>query len=287
MSLSKQAQAKLDLVKQSPIAVAAKDRTAWVALFSDIASIEDPVGSKPNISGLYDPRSGRVGRGVVERFFDTFIAPNTIEFDVRQDLVAGNHVVRDLMINITMAPRVKVQVPMHLLYELQDEADGGYSICRLAAHWEFLPMIKQLLGLGMPAMSVLWGLTVRMLSIQGMGGALGFSQAAFNVGEKGRKTAMDVAATYNADDELHFVQLFAPANQGIYFSDQGKEQHYSVLDFCRSINGRLSFEKSLVAGHCVSATVSWQAPEGEKTGVVIFEFDRKQGLITQARFYLA
>ena len=80
------------------------------------------MGSRPHLSGVYDARSRRRGAGPLGRFWETFIAPNQIRFLVENDFVDGLDVVRDLTIEITMAPGVVVHTPMHLLYELREEA---------------------------------------------------------------------------------------------------------------------------------------------------------------------
>ena len=82
-----------------------------------------------------------VGNKALGRFYDTFIAPNKIEFEVAKDSVNGNLVVRDLNVHTTMST-LKLIVPMHLLYELEEE-QGIYRIKRLAAHWELMPMMSQ------------------------------------------------------------------------------------------------------------------------------------------------
>jgi len=105
-------------VQKSPAAVAIHDKTAWMSIFAKYHVVEDPVGSKPHIGGVYDAASGQRGHGALSRFFDTFIAPNKISFDVKRDRVCGNHVARDLTINIQMSEKVHAQVPMHLVYEL-------------------------------------------------------------------------------------------------------------------------------------------------------------------------
>ena len=134
----------LEQVLKSPAAVAVHDKRAWMSIFSKYHIVEDPVGSNPHIGGLYDTVSGERGNGALGRFFDTFIAPNDISFDVKRYIVCANHVVRDLTINIKMSEKVQAQVPMHLLYELGPEADE-WKITRLAAYWELMPMIFQLL----------------------------------------------------------------------------------------------------------------------------------------------
>lgn len=286
MTLSQAQQAKLDIIEQSPAAVAAKDKTSWVNLFADFAAIEDPVGSKPHISGVYDAKSGRIANAVIGRFFDTFIAPNTIEFDVANDIVADNYVLRDLNLHIIMAPKVKIQVPMHLLYELESQAEeGDYRILRLGAYWELMPMVQQLLGQGMAAAGVLWRLTLRMLSLQGLSGALGFARAGLNIGNAGKKQLEAFANYFQAGDELHLIQLFDPDNQGLQCFFQGEQKQLQVLDIVNELKGELSFDKLLVAGYCVSSSVNWTLDGKTYKGIAIFDFERRDKLITRARFY--
>ncbi len=101
----KVAQAKGELlatVARSPAAVAAGDRAAWVSIFAHFNIVEDPVGSRPHHSGIFDAKAGKRCQAPLERFFDTFIAPNDIRFHVDRDIVCENHVVRDLTIEISM-----------------------------------------------------------------------------------------------------------------------------------------------------------------------------------------
>ena len=44
----------LALVERSPKAVAAHDKAGWLAIFAEYNIVEDPVGSRPHISGIYD-----------------------------------------------------------------------------------------------------------------------------------------------------------------------------------------------------------------------------------------
>ena len=117
-------------VERSPKAVAAQDRTGWLNLFADFAIVEDPVGSHPHVAGLYDRRSGHRGNGPIARFYDTFIADNTVLFHVERDLVCGPYVMRDLDLEPGGLGR---RVPMHLLYEMVEQR-GELKVRRLAAH---------------------------------------------------------------------------------------------------------------------------------------------------------
>lgn len=178
------AAAVLDFVERSPAAVARHDRAAWVALFAADCVIEDPVGSRPHHAG---------DRGVIARFYDTFIAPNVIVFQRGRDYVDGLQVLRDLSIEIRMAPSVTIRVPMYLVYELCLEA-GGLRIRRLAAHWELRPMLMQLLRCGLrglpPALALGW----RMIRLQGLGGTLGFMRAWRSAGSAGKAAVIEALA---------------------------------------------------------------------------------------------
>ena len=158
----------LALIERSPAAVAAHDRSHWLALFARDGVIEDPVGSRPVRVSM---------AGATERFYETFIAPNDIRFEVQADYVGPQQVLRDLTIHIRMAPAVTVLVPMHLRYEITSE-DGSPKISHLAAHWELVPMMGQLLGKGLPAWPVMANMSIRMLQQLGLAGLLGFSRAA-------------------------------------------------------------------------------------------------------------
>ncbi|MCT6631918.1 hypothetical protein, partial [Staphylococcus aureus] len=85
------------------------------------------IGSKPHN-----------GHAEIDRFYETFIAPNALSFDVEKDIVGGEDrmtVVRDLHINTVMSTGVRIAVPMHIRYRLCEE-EGALRIHRLYAHWE-------------------------------------------------------------------------------------------------------------------------------------------------------
>ena len=87
--------ALLAAVERSPQAAAARDRAAWVGLFTADGRIEDPVGSRPH-----------VGHAQIGRFYDTFIGPRDIEFHRDLDIVSVPVVLRDLELEVAMGPAV-------------------------------------------------------------------------------------------------------------------------------------------------------------------------------------
>lgn len=290
MPLTASRDQKLATVLASPAAVAAKDRAAWVSIFARYSTVEDPVGSQPHSSGGYDHGSGLRGQGKLERFFDTFIAPNEIEFLVDRDIICGNHVVRDLTIQITMAEKVVVKVPMHLLYELTEEAcdltnkESELRISHLAAHWEAWPMVKQILGQGVPAYKVLCALGWRMMKIQGLSGALGFSKGFFGIGNTGKEAVEHFVSAVNNQNTGELAGLFEPLNLGIHLP-YGVENH-SPMDFLDHFNDQLSTSKVLVSGASATATMTLTNEQGvKKQGVVMFDFHGKTQKIHEVRFY--
>lgn len=168
------AQELLDLARQSPAAVAAHDKNAWLGLFADRHVVEDPVGGRPVLGGLYDRRSHVRGRDPLARFWDTFIAPNDIRFHVEnEDIVSGLDVVRDVTIETRLGGGVVAKAPMHLVYETTLD-EGAPRIRRIAAHWEVAPMFAQVVGVDRAKLAVAASMSVRMLRLQGVGGSLAF-----------------------------------------------------------------------------------------------------------------
>jgi hypothetical protein len=276
------AAALLAQVEKSPAAVAIHDKTAWMSIFAQYHIVEDPVGSKPHVSGIYDSASGARGNAPLSRFFDTFIAPNQIAFDVKKDIVCANHVVRDLTINIQMSEHVQAQVPMHLLYELIEE-NGEWKIVRLAAHWELMPMIFQLLGKGFSCFGVLGSLTVRMLKLQGFFGMLGFSKAVFNIGGVGKKSVRDFSKAFNSKKLSDLMGVFASDADIVHWPFGEKPIHPSQL--LESRTGEISLTKVMAAGDTITASITLKESDISKEGVAIFEFNRSLKKIAAVKIY--
>jgi hypothetical protein len=172
-------------VAQSPKLCAAHDRAGWLGLFAADAEVNDPIGSRPH-----------AGRAALERFYDTFIAPNQLSFAVEHDVVCGMTVMRDLHINTTMSTGLRLSVPMHLRYELVEQ-DGGLKVRRLYAHWELGEMLRQQMG----SLNGIWTsfqLTPRLLRHQGVGGLFGFMRGLSGHGVAGKATASTFLAALTA-----------------------------------------------------------------------------------------
>lgn len=195
----------LALAHASPAAVATHDRAAWLALFARHHVVEDPVGGRPVLGGLYDGRSRRRGGEPLARFWDTFIAPNDIRFHVeRDDIVDGLTVVRDVTIETRLGRGVVARAPMHLLYETTLD-EGEPRIGRIAAHWEVAPMFAQVAGVDPARIRVGAAMAGRMLRRQGLGGTLAFGAAVRSVGERGKRSVRHLveSARRGEPDALH------------------------------------------------------------------------------------
>lgn len=269
-------EAALAAVEGSPKAVAAHDKAAWLALFADLSVIEDPVGSRPHVNGVFDARSGRVGNGAADRFYDTFIAPNDIAFDVANDVVCGRSVLRDLDVCITMAPAVVIRVPMHLLYDL----DGTAKIAHLGAYWELVPMVRSLIALGPRALPVATALGVRQVRNLGLGGLAGFAAGARSAGRTGKAA---VTALAEATRRRDLDTIAAVVEDGVRIEMPGGDSSDPAVLVETGI--ALSATKLLASGSSVSATLHVDDQGEHHRGVGLFDFDRRTGRICRIRLY--
>ncbi len=184
--------------KASPAAVASHDKKAWLELFSSDAEVHDPVGSQAHC-----------GPEALDRFYETFIAPNQIHFNVERDIVCDSTVVRDLVIETKMGGTpLQVNVPLFIRYEIIEQ-NGEPKVHRLYAHWELLPMMTQQVfsqGLG-AGMIALVKLSQNMIRHQGLRGALGFSRAFGGAGAKAKRTVTSFLQAMAAGDDMRASTL--------------------------------------------------------------------------------
>jgi len=212
----------LALVRSSPAYVAAHDKTGWIGIFGDSYVVEDPVGSRPVRS-----EDG----GALERFWDTFIAPNEIEFQVAQDWVDGFDVVRDVTIVTTLRPGVVVRTPAHLIYQTEYE-DGALTVRRMAAHWESIPVYLQLMRPTLRHVSAAFAQFVRMFRTLGTRSALQFVGAARHIGWRRKRVVRDTLTA------------------------KGITQVSKVISSGRSVTA------SCVVDGAPAAVIAWFAPHG-------------------------
>ncbi|MDG3011365.1 transporter [Rhodococcus sp. D2-41] len=254
----------LQTVAASPAAVAVHDRSAWLDLMARNAIVNDPVGSTPHR-----------GREAIGRFYDTFIGPNTIVFDVAHDVVCGSTVFRDVTIATTMSTGVTLHVPMHLRYDMVEE-HGSLKIGLLAAYWELPTMLAQLARAGMPGLSASLKLTPQLLSNQGVGGTLGFLRGLRRAGAAGKRTAEGLSAALGRGD----ADGVASALSGRARLELPSGTTVPVAEFVAR-GGEFEWSKFLSAGNSVTASVR----AGERSGVALLEFTARR--IDRVALYLA
>jgi hypothetical protein len=186
----------LALVRRSPELVRAHDRTGWLGLFGTDGVIEDPVGSPP----------ARVADGSLARFWDTFIGPNEVEFEVHRDCQVGHAVFRDVIVHTRIARTVKVDVPAYLLYEV---AEDGRSVARMSAHWPLSSLSLSALEMGPAAWIQMTRLFVRMIQVMGPRWVGGYLSALWDgIGARGPRTLAQLCAAVEARDPSGIASLF-------------------------------------------------------------------------------
>jgi hypothetical protein len=184
----------LALVRSSPTFVGAHDKPGWLGIFAGQHVVEDPVGARPVRSEV---------PGALARFWDTFIAPNQIVFEVAQDWVDGFDVARDATIVTTLRPGVVVRTPAHLLYQTAYD-DGVLKVRRMAAHWEPLPVYLQLMRPTPAHVAAAVDQFIHMFRTLGIGASLQFVGAARHLGRR-RKRVLRDNLTAQGITEVHKV----------------------------------------------------------------------------------
>ncbi len=176
-------QEAMDLVDASPRLVGEGDKAGWLCLFAVDARVEDPKGTL-QLRGLGAPG----GHDWLARFWDVFIAPNEIRFEVLQDAVlAGGRreqlpacgveivVIRRVDIHTGLSFGAQLVVPSVLRYTLRREA-GTLLIGSLEAFWNVKDNVVQGLAQGPRGWMALTAQGWRMLRHLGLSGTLRYAQ---------------------------------------------------------------------------------------------------------------
>jgi Nuclear transport factor 2 (NTF2) domain len=254
------------VVERSPAASDIHDRAAWVALFTADGRVEDPYGSRPHI-----------GHEEIGRFYDTFIGPRQIIFHRDFDVVSGATVIRDLMLEIVMAPAVSLDVPMHLRYHLR-ESDGDWSIERMCAHWELPLMVVQMLRRGAKSLPASLRLSANLLRNQGLAGTAGFFAGFRRPGRRDKRCVQTFLDAAVAGDQMA-ARRAAGHSVAVGLGEDSSVLMGELVDLLRG--GR--WTKLIAAGDTVSASVT--TPVGR--GVIFCEMHRATGGISSIRFFVS
>jgi ketosteroid isomerase-like protein len=118
-----------DLGKASMAAGEAHDREAWLALFDEDSSVEDPIGPS-----MFDPEGkGHRGLEAIAAFYDNVIAANeSIHFTIADSFLCGDEVANVGIIRITFPGGSAVEVDG--VYTYRRSPTG--KIAALRAYWE-------------------------------------------------------------------------------------------------------------------------------------------------------
>ena len=268
----------LSVASASPKAVLKHDKREWLSLFTRNAVVEDPVGSAPH------RRAAGKKIDPLEKFYDTFIAPNQITFHVYSDTVIADTVVRDVDIEIMAPSGLITHVHSYAMYELTEE-DGQIKIARLAAHWELFPMVKQVLGGGIAGLRMVTSLSLRMPRIQGISGALGYVRGFTGIKRKGKDVVTKFVAAFNQGDFIQLSELFVNPAEAVIELPAGK--HYLITALLSdSERIHMTVSDLISAGMTTSFRFDVSLEGVFRHGIGLAEFSReKKGKLACIRFY--
>ena len=226
----------LATAERSPAAAGARDRDAWVGLFTPNGRVEDPVGSQPHR-----------GTAAIGRFYDTFIGPRDITFRGDVDIVVGTTVIRDGELEVTMTSALTLRVPVYIRYDLQDDGDG-LKIAALSAFWELPAMVGQFLRGGVRAVPAGVALSRLLLTNQGLTGTLGFLSGFSGMGSGGKRLFARFLDDACGGDEVGMRRRLA----GQVDISSGDDLQLSAADLLRHLSGA-RWRKLIGSGHAVVA----------------------------------
>lgn len=254
----------LATAERSPAAAGARDRTAWVGLFTSDGRVEDPVGSTPHR-----------GVGAIGAFYDTFIGPRAIRFHPDVDIVVGETVVRDGELEVTMASTLTLRVPVYIRYDLTDDA-GELKIAALSAFWELPLMVGQFLRGGVRALPAGLQLSKLLLRNQGLVGTLGFLGGFRGIGSGAKGAVARFLDAACVGDEVGMRRRFANTVR----ISSGDDSPLSAGDLLKHLSGA-RWRKLIGSGHAVVAAT-------ERTGqrsVIFAEVGTEPLAITRIRVF--
>jgi hypothetical protein len=254
----------LATAERSPAAAGARDRNAWLALFTPNGTVEDPVGSQPHR-----------GTAAIGRFYDTFIGPRDITFRRDVDIVVGMTVIRDGELEVTMASALSLRVPVYIRYDLQDDV-GELKIAALSAFWELPAMVGQFLRGGVQAVPAGLALSRLLLTNQGMAGTLGYLRGFGGVGGGGKRLFARFLDDACGGDEVGMRRRLA----GQVHISRGDDLQLSAADLSRHLSGA-RWRKLIGSGRAVVAATE----RAGQRSVIFAEVGAEPAALTRIRVF--
>lgn len=114
--------------RRSMEAVHRKDKQAWLDNFAPEAIVEDPVGP----SGFDPEGRGHRGRAAIEAFWERWIGPNRVLFDMRESYAGGMEVANVGTITTVLPNGAAMVVNGVFTYRV----DASGKVVALRAFWE-------------------------------------------------------------------------------------------------------------------------------------------------------
>jgi len=271
----------IDIADASPQVVGTHDKKAWLDLFSNQGVIQDPVGTRPH-RAVWDEKNKTSNKKTLGKFWDTYIATNDIKFHVHQDVVGANMVFRDVDIEIKASTGLVTVVPTYILYELTEE-DGKLKIARLAAHWELIRNVKDILKKRWGGFKMMIAFSFRMPRFQGVSGLWGYMKGMRGIHKRGKNDVQKFADAVNAKRNDSLKDLFDKDSSGIEFPVGGKT--FDVAIFAEAAGAQISISEARSAGWFTGFRFEVKSQTAAHKGVGLFEFSPKSKKIKDARFF--
>lgn len=117
------------------------NKDGWLALYAEDAVVQDPVGKSP-----MDPSGeGHRGKAAIERFWDATIGPAKLDIKVEKRWISGDNCccVAQVARN-DLGDGKYTDVDMLCVYEVNEQG----LLTRMAAHWDWDDIVRQLQALG-------------------------------------------------------------------------------------------------------------------------------------------
>jgi hypothetical protein len=265
--------ALLRTAKASPEIAAQHDKERWLALYSDDAVVEDPVGTPASHKGK---RPGRLG-DELGRFYEAFIAASGIEMVARRDIVSDMHVFRAVDIHTTnLKTGLKMKVPANLLYEIVTR-DGTLLIKRMQAHWEVNRMSRILMSEGLLGMRTIAVMNWSMLRAFGPKWLMAYFKASQEgVGRAGKEIIEGLANEIGRDGHEAFVPGATV--------ELPRAATASVSEFLKGCTA-LEVHDLLASGRTVSGLASIEWGARSRDAAFVAELDSAGAAIQRLRWF--
>jgi hypothetical protein len=243
----------LEIVKRSPELVGVHDKDGWLALYTDDATLEDPVG-------------GGVHRGpaALGKFWDVFIAPNEVRFDPRFECGAGSLVVRC----VTISTKTKVSEERFDLPAIIEYRTRGSKIASLRAFWEPRRAIAWHAGQGARGAMGLMRHGMRTTFGLGIGSAMGFGRAL--VPAVSRSSGREIAEGFARAMGSRAAWIDRMRGVRVSVSDRASEDAGATWDRHVASFGAARVEESIVAGEYVACLLT----SGSRAAAIVARAER-------------